>query len=88
MAIKQYLGENMLLLQLIQEKIYQLFSHNFNRLSIYDNQVDRVSANYNGYHRQESGKLDKYGFIWCLPEKFLMRLDMFLKSSTKFKILG
>ena len=34
MAIKQYLGKNALLLQLIQEKIYQLFSHNFDRLSI------------------------------------------------------
>ena len=66
MAIKQYLGENALLLQSIQEKIYQLFSRNFDRLSIYD----------------------KYGFIWCLPEKFLMRLDVFLKSSTKFQILG
>ena len=33
-AIKQYLGENALLLQLIQEKIYQLFSHNFDQLSI------------------------------------------------------
>ena len=29
MAIKQYLGKNALFLQLIQEKIYQLFSHNF-----------------------------------------------------------
>ena len=29
MAIKQYLGKNALLLQLIQKKIYQLFSHNF-----------------------------------------------------------
>ena len=88
MAIKQYLGKDALLLQLIQEKIYQLFSCNFDQLSIYDNQVDWVSANYNGYHRQESGKSDKYSFIWCLPEKFLMRLDMFLKSSTKFQILG
>ena len=34
MAIKQYLGENALLLQLIQKKIYQLFSRNFDRLSI------------------------------------------------------
>ena len=34
MAIKQYLRENVLLLQLIQEKIYQLFSHNFDQLSI------------------------------------------------------
>ena len=33
-AIKQYLGENALLLQLIQKKIYQLFSCNFDRLSI------------------------------------------------------
>ena len=29
MAIKQYLGENVLLLQLIQEKIYQLFFPQF-----------------------------------------------------------
>ena len=34
MAIKQYLGKNALLLQLIQKKIYQLFSRNFDRLSI------------------------------------------------------
>ena len=34
MAIKQYLGENALLLQLIQEKIYQLFSRNFDQLNI------------------------------------------------------
>ena len=30
MAIKQYLGKNALLLQLIQERIFQLFSHDFN----------------------------------------------------------
>ena len=29
MAIKQYLGENALLLQLIKKKIYQLFSPQF-----------------------------------------------------------
>ena len=29
MVIKQHLGENALHLQLIQEKIYQIFSHNF-----------------------------------------------------------
>ena len=34
MAIKQYLEKNALLLQLIQEKIYQLFSCNFDQLSI------------------------------------------------------
>ena len=88
MAIKQCLGKNALLLQLIQEEIYQLFSHNFDRLSIYDIKVDQVSADYNGYYRQESGKSDKYGFIWCLPEKFSMRLDVFLNSSTKFEILS
>ena len=37
MAKKQYLGKNALLLQAIQEKIYQIFSRNFDRLSIYDN---------------------------------------------------
>ena len=26
--------------------------------------VDRVLADYNGYHIQESGKSDKYGFSW------------------------
>ena len=35
MAIKQHLGENVLLLQSIQEKILPIkFSHNFDRLSI------------------------------------------------------
>ena len=33
MAIKQYLGKNALLLQLIQERIFQLFSCGFDRLS-------------------------------------------------------
>ena len=45
------------------------FSHNFDRLSIYDIKVDQVSADYNGYYRQESSKSNKYGFFWCLPEK-------------------
>ena len=63
MAIKQCLGRNALLLQLIQEKICQLFfSHDFDRLSIYDIKVDQISADYNGYYRQEYGKSDKYGF--------------------------
>ena len=30
--------------------------------------VDQVSADYNGYYIQESGKSDKYGFFGCLPE--------------------
>ena len=64
------------------------FSHDFDRLSIYDVKVDQVSADYNGYYIQESSKLDKYGFFCCLPEKLPMRLDMFLNSSTKFKILS
>ena len=34
MAIKQHLGKNALLLQSIQEKIHQLFSCNFDQLSI------------------------------------------------------
>ena len=43
------------------------FSRDFNRLSIYNVKVDWVSAEYNGYYRQESGKLDKYGFsVACL----------------------
>ena len=37
MAMKQYLGKNALFLQSIQEKIYQIFSRNFDQLSIYDN---------------------------------------------------
>ena len=67
MAIKQHLGKNALLLQSIQEKIYQLF---FPQFQLTKHLVDRVSADYNRYYRQESGKLDKYGFFWCLPEKF------------------
>ena len=61
------------------------FFRNFDRLSIYDTKVDWVSADYNGYYIQESGKSDKYGFF-LVPVS--MRLDMFLNSSTKFQILG
>ena len=68
----------------ISEKIYQLFFPQFRSTKHYDIKVDQVLADYNGYYRQESGKSDKYGFFWCLPEKFLMRLDVFLKSFTKF----
>ena len=46
------------------------FSRDFDRLSIYDIKVDQVSADYNGYYRQESGKLDKYGFSGACLEKF------------------
>ena len=54
-----------------KRKFYQLFfSHNFDRLSIYDTKVDRVSANYNGYYRQESGKSDKYGFSGACLRNF------------------
>ena len=37
MAMKQYLGKNALLLQSVQNKIYQIFSCKFDQLSIYDN---------------------------------------------------
>ena len=51
--------------------------------------VDWVLADYNGYYMLGSGKLDKYGFFfWHLPDINSMRLDMFLKSSTKFKNLS
>ena len=53
-----------------RENFTNYFSHDFDRLSIYDIKVDRVLAYYNGYYRQESSKSDKYGFFWCLPEKF------------------
>ena len=47
MAIK-HLGKNALLLQSMQEKIYQIFSCNFAQLSIYDIKVDQVPADYSG----------------------------------------
>ena len=59
MAIKQYLRKNALHLQSIQEKFYQLFFLHFRSTKHF---VDWVSADYNGYYIQESGKLDKYGF--------------------------
>ena len=71
-----------------RENFTNYFSHNFDQLSICDVKVDRVSADYNGYYIQGSSKSDKYGFFWCLPEKLPMRLDVFLNSSTKFKILS
>ena len=68
-----------------KREFYQLFFPQFRSTKHF---VDQVLANYNGYYIQESGKLDKYGFIWCLPEKLPMRLDMFLNYFTKFKILS
>ena len=53
MAIKKHLGKNALLLQSIQEKIYQLFFPQFRSTK---HLVDWVSADYNGYYRQGSGK--------------------------------
>ena len=60
MAIKQHSGKNALLLPLIQEKIYHLVFLQFQSTKHY---VDWVSADYNGYYGQESGKSDKYGFF-------------------------
>ena len=67
MAIKQHLGKNVLLLQSIQEKIYQLFFPQFRSTK---HLVDQVSANYNGYYRQESSKSDKYGFSGACLRSF------------------
>ena len=53
-----------------RENLPIIFSRDFDQLSIYDIKVDWVLADYNGYYRQESGKSDKCGFFWCLPEKF------------------
>ena len=59
MAIKQHLWKNALNLQSIQEKILPII---FPTIRLTKHFVDRVSADYNGYYMQESGKLDKYGF--------------------------
>ena len=60
MAIKQHLQKNALHLQSIQpRKFYQLFFPQFRSTKHF---VDRVSADYNSYYVQESGKSDKYGF--------------------------
>ena len=47
--------------------IYYLFHANRST----KHSVDRVSANHIGFYKQRSGKSDKYGFLGCLPEKFL-----------------
>ena len=50
--------------------------------------VDQLLANYNGHYMQGSGKSDKYGFFWHLPDIDSMRLDVFLIFSPKFKNLS
>ena len=59
MAIKKHLWKNALNIQSIQEKILQII---FCTIRSTKHFVDRVSADYNGYYMQGSGKLDKYGF--------------------------
>ena len=85
MARKQHLGKMYYIYHKYKRKFNQLF---FPQFQLTKHFVDQVSADYNGYYIQGSGKSDKYGFFWCLPEKLPMRLDVFLNSSTKFKILS
>ena len=85
MAIKQHLWKNALNLQSIQEKI---IPNIFPAIRSTKHFVDWVSANYNGYYMLGSSKSDKYGFFWHLPDRLLMRLDMFLNLSTKFRNLS
>ena len=59
MAIKQHLQKNSLNLQSIQEKILPII---FRAIRSAKHFVDQVSADYNGYYMQGSGKSDKYGF--------------------------
>ena len=83
MAINQHLWNIVLNLQSIQEEFYQLFFHAVQSTT---HLVDQVSADYNDNYMQGSSKSDKYGFLCCLPERNLMRLDVFLNSCTKFNI--
>ena len=85
MAIKQHLWKNASNIQSIQGKILPIMVP---AIRLTKHCVDRVSADYNGYYMLGSGKSDKYGFFWCLPDINSMRLDVFLKSSTKFKNLS
>ena len=50
-----------------KRKFYQLFFLQFRSTKHF---VDWVSANYNGYYRQESGKADKYGFSGACLRSF------------------
>ena len=59
MAIKQHLWKNALNIQSIQEKILPMI---FCAVQSTKHFVDQVSANYNGYYMEGSGKSDKYGF--------------------------
>ena len=56
MAIKQHLWKNALNIQSIQEKILPII---FRAIRSTKHFVDRVSADYNGYYMQGSGKSDK-----------------------------
>ena len=66
MAIKQHLWQNALNLQSIQEKILPII---FPMIRSTKHFVDQVSADYIGNYMQGSGKSDKYGFFWCLPDR-------------------
>ena len=59
MVIKQHLQKNALNLRSIQEKILPII---FRAIRLTKHFVDWLSANYNGYYMQGSGKSDKYGF--------------------------
>ena len=63
MAINQHLWNIVLNLQSIQEKILPII---FRAIRSTKHLVDRVSADYNGYYMQGSGKSDKYGFFLLL----------------------
>ena len=59
MAIKQHLQKNVLNLRSIQEKILPII---FRAVRSTKHSVDWLSADYNGYYIQGSGKWDKYSF--------------------------
>ena len=59
MAIKQHLQKNALNLRSIQEKILSIIFH---AVRLTKHFIDLMSADYNGYYMQGSGKSDKYGF--------------------------
>ena len=66
MAIKQHLWQNALNLQSIQEKILPII---FPVIRSTKHFVDWVLANCIGNYIQGSGKSDKYGFFWHLPDR-------------------
>ena len=83
MAINQLLWNIALNLQSIQEKILPIIFHTVQSTK---HLVDWVSADYIDYYMQGSRKLDKYGFFWCLPVMYPMRLDVFLTFSQNLRI--